>query len=216
MPANPDDHGGDLDVEAVFAEIVSHWDEQADRRRSGSSPAPHDATVEDRPHPPLDEDPGHAGATPAGEAPGEGTTGPAGGAHPAPPESSSARPVPPLPPAPLEPAARDRPLPPPAHASRARHDDDEARAAARDEALLGEEGFVPPEPPPLPRDVITWLAWGGVLGGPAVLLIATLVRQRLSGIIAALAVAAFVAGFATLVARLPERRDDDDDDGAVV
>ena len=80
------------------------------------------------------------------------------------------------------------------------------------------EGYVPPEPPPLPRgDAIGWLAWAAVIGGPLFLLLASQVWSDIDRIWIMLAVLAFIAGFATIVARLPNSRgDDDSDDGAVV
>jgi hypothetical protein len=78
--------------------------------------------------------------------------------------------------------------------------------------------FVPPEPPPITSaDLASRLAWLGVLGGPLVLLLAALAWSRLPTYIVLLALAAFVGGFVTLVARLPrDREDGSDDDGAVV
>jgi hypothetical protein len=80
------------------------------------------------------------------------------------------------------------------------------------------ERFVPPEPPPITStDLASRLAWLGVLGGPLVLLLAALAWSRLPTYVVILALAAFVGGFVTLVARLPRDRDDgSDDDGAVV
>ena len=86
--------------------------------------------------------------------------------------------------------------------------------AAADEP---DEGFVPPEPPPLPRgDLVSRLAWAGVLLGPAFLLLSALVWDDAGPLPLALATLAFVGGFITLVARMPARRDDEDDDGAVL
>jgi hypothetical protein len=81
-----------------------------------------------------------------------------------------------------------------------------------------EDHFVPPEPPPLPRgDAVSRLAWGGVLGGPAFLLLMVVLQLRPATWLVALAVLSFVAGFAVLVARLPATADDrDPGDGAVV
>jgi hypothetical protein len=79
--------------------------------------------------------------------------------------------------------------------------------------------FEPPPPPPLPSvDPVTRFAWAGALGGPAVLLLAALAGLPLAGWVGALAVAAFMAGFVTLVARMKERppTDSGPDDGAVV
>jgi hypothetical protein len=91
--------------------------------------------------------------------------------------------------------------------------------ARREEAPVEEpEGYVPPEPPPLPRgDAIGWLAWAAVVGGPLFLLLASQVWSDIDRIWIMLAVLAFIAGFATIVARLPNSRGEDDpDDGAVV
>jgi len=77
--------------------------------------------------------------------------------------------------------------------------------------------FVPPEPPPITStDLASRLAWLGVLGGPLVLLLAAVAWSRMPTVIVILALAAFVGGFITLVARLPRDRDDGPDDGAVV
>jgi hypothetical protein len=77
------------------------------------------------------------------------------------------------------------------------------------------EGFIPPDLPPLPRaDLVSRLAWAGVVGGPLFLLIAALFWRDLPELLLLVAVAAFVGGFAALVVRMP--RDHDDDDGAVV
>jgi hypothetical protein len=79
------------------------------------------------------------------------------------------------------------------------------------------EGFVPPEPPPLPRgDAVSRLAWAGVIGGPVFLLAAVIAWRTAPGILLLAAVAGFVGGFVVLVARMPKHRADDDDDGAVV
>ena len=81
----------------------------------------------------------------------------------------------------------------------------------------GEDGFVPPIPPPLPRgDVVSRLAWSAVIGGPLFLLLAALAWRNLPSSLLLLALAAFVGGFITLVARMPQEPPDDPDDGAVV
>ncbi|MEU9126768.1 hypothetical protein AB0D08_01415 [Kitasatospora sp. NPDC048540] len=80
--------------------------------------------------------------------------------------------------------------------------------------------FVPPEPPPLPpADTTAKFAWMAVLGGPALLLFDALVWREVSGWPAWVGVAAFLGGFATLVARMKDRDDDEPEDptgGAVV
>ena len=83
----------------------------------------------------------------------------------------------------------------------------------------GEDHFVPPEPPPLPTaDTPTRLAWTAVIAGPLYLLLATLFDWQADGLVGLLAVAAFVGGFVTLVARMKDRAplDGSGDDGAVV
>lgn len=82
-----------------------------------------------------------------------------------------------------------------------------------------DEDFVPPVPPPLPSlDPVAKGAWAALFGGPAYLLIATMTGWAVPGWAAFLAVAAFVAGFATLVIRMGDRppRDSGPDDGAVL
>jgi len=79
-----------------------------------------------------------------------------------------------------------------------------------------DEGYVPPEPPPLPRpaDLAGRFAWAGVVGGPAVILVTNLLGWESWW--AGLGVAATVAGFAALIARMKDHREDDGDHGAVV
>jgi hypothetical protein len=66
--------------------------------------------------------------------------------------------------------------------------------------------------------VVSRWAWAGLLGGPVFLFGAALSGAELPEWMAFGAVAAFVAGFVTLVARMKDRppRDSDGDDGAVV
>jgi hypothetical protein len=79
------------------------------------------------------------------------------------------------------------------------------------------ERFVPPEAPPITStDLVSRLAWLGVLGGPLCLLVAALISHALPAIVVLLTLAAFIGGFVTLVLRLPRDRGDDGDDGAVV
>ncbi len=85
------------------------------------------------------------------------------------------------------------------------------------EVIADDEGYVPPEPPPLPRgDLVSRLAWAGVLGGPLFLLLAAIVWRELPKALLLAALAAFVGGFVTLVARMPGATPDEPDDGAVV
>jgi len=75
--------------------------------------------------------------------------------------------------------------------------------------------FTPPDPGPirLPADAISRAAWAGAIGGPMLVMVAFVLG--LGTFIAGIGVAAFVAGFVTLIVRLPDR-DRGEDDGAVV
>jgi hypothetical protein len=79
------------------------------------------------------------------------------------------------------------------------------------------DSFVPPDPPPLPRgDVVSRLAWAGVLGGPVFLLTAVIGWRSAPPVLVLTAIAGFVGGCVVLVSRMPKHRSDDDDEGAVV
>jgi hypothetical protein len=78
-----------------------------------------------------------------------------------------------------------------------------------------EDGFVPPEPPPLPKLPPDRLAaWAGLFGSPVVLLVCLVLGISLPHWAAYLLVAAFVGGFGYLVFTMPRDRDDPWDDGA--
>jgi hypothetical protein len=82
-----------------------------------------------------------------------------------------------------------------------------------------DEPYVPePLPPPARMDSVTKAALAGVIGGPGYLLIASLfLHWTISPAAAFVAVAAFIAGFVTLVVKLGDRSGrDDDDNGAVL
>ncbi len=82
-----------------------------------------------------------------------------------------------------------------------------------------EDHFEPPTPPPVPLpDTINRAAWAALLGGPLFLILATLFDLDISGWPGLLGLGAFVGGFVTLVARMPDRTPNDlgGDDGAVV
>lgn len=86
-----------------------------------------------------------------------------------------------------------------------------------DGAMEDDEGYVPPEPPPMPRgDLLSRVAWAAVIGGPLFLLISALAWRDLPTWLLLSALGAFIGGFITLVARMPGERPDDPDDGAVV
>jgi hypothetical protein len=93
----------------------------------------------------------------------------------------------------------------------------EALAPAPEFIDLPEERFVPPEPPPLPKlDLVSRVAWAGTLGGPLLLFGGVLVPAVIGPGIVGLGVAAFVAGFLTLVLRDPHEPEDGWDDGSAV
>ncbi len=214
---------GDLDVDAAWAEIVARWDVDGDDVRvvrageAPEHPAPAatdraaDQPVEDTADDTADAE-ADDGVVDAAvdardasddEAPAAGT-----GATDLPiatPTDDAARPGRDD----LSPAAAPAPRPAP----RARRRGD----APEDDPLLAalDEHFVPADPPPLGGgDPLTTLAWLGALGGPVFLLIAALAWRTAPSILIGAAVLAFVAGFVTLVVRMPDR--DEDDDGAEV
>jgi hypothetical protein len=80
-----------------------------------------------------------------------------------------------------------------------------------------EDRFVPPPPPPLPRPRRDRLiAWLGVFGSPAILLLCLVLGIDLPKLLAYALVAAFVGGFLYLVWLMPRGPRDPDDDGAVL
>lgn len=81
-----------------------------------------------------------------------------------------------------------------------------------------EHHYVPPEPPPLGRpDLPSGIAWAGVLGGPVLLLLATVLTWDLPGLLTAACVIGFVGGVVFLVATMDDGRGRDGwDDGAQV
>jgi hypothetical protein len=94
--------------------------------------------------------------------------------------------------------------------------DDRERDVLADDDTLGDH-FVPPAPAPLPRpDRVSRMAWIGVIGGPASLIVTALFSWRPPDEILALAVIAFVGGFVTLVARMRGHHPNDPDNGAIV
>jgi hypothetical protein len=82
-----------------------------------------------------------------------------------------------------------------------------------------DEHFVPPPPPPLPQlDPIAKGAWAALFGGPAYLVLASIIGWTVPGWAALVAVMAFVGGFAIVVLRLGDgpSRGDGPDSGAVI
>ncbi|MBZ5736770.1 hypothetical protein [Nocardioides mangrovi] len=80
-----------------------------------------------------------------------------------------------------------------------------------------EEGYVPPEPPPLPTVAPDrFVAWAGVLGSPVVLLAALIFKISIPTWLGYGLVAAFVGGFLYLVMKMSREPRDPWDDGAQV
>jgi hypothetical protein len=82
-----------------------------------------------------------------------------------------------------------------------------------------EDHYVPPPPPPLPHlDPVAKGAWTALFGGPAYLVLASLIGWNVPGWAALLAVMAFVGGFAVVVMRLGDGppRGEGPDNGAVL
>ncbi len=76
-------------------------------------------------------------------------------------------------------------------------------------------GYEPPHPPPLPRpaDTMARFAWACVIGGPVAVVVTRVLGWE--GWLTGLGVAATIAGFGVLIARMKDR-EDDGDNGAVV
>lgn len=78
-----------------------------------------------------------------------------------------------------------------------------------------DEGFVPPEPPPVPQPPpVRLAAWLGLFGSPAVLLLALVLGIDLPAPLAYGLVVAFVGGFGYLVVHMQHGPRDPGDDGA--
>jgi len=88
-----------------------------------------------------------------------------------------------------------------------------------DDDETGDERYIPPHVPPLPKlDPVARGAWTALFGGPGYLFIATALGWQVPGWAELATIIAFVAGFVVLVSRLedgPSRRDGPDQ-GAVV
>ena len=88
------------------------------------------------------------------------------------------------------------------------------------EATYEDEGhFVPPDPPPPPTpDPRRRVAWAGLFGSPALMLVAVVLGLTLPGWLLLFLAGSFAGGFIYLVATMPNRRPGDGPggDGAVV
>ncbi|MGA8845628.1 MAG: hypothetical protein WB471_03325, partial [Nocardioides sp.] len=80
-----------------------------------------------------------------------------------------------------------------------------------------EERFVPPPPPPLPMTTTDRLiAWIGVFGSPALLLVMLVLGIRPPSLVNYVLVMGFVGGFLYLVVKMNREPRDPDDNGAVL
>jgi hypothetical protein len=185
--------GGVTGDEAAWRDLVARYDMPADEH-VGAVPWP---DLESLTEP-------SSGDGPPGERPGQGPAARPGGGGRADPASGADRTRvirPAIPPHGAEPA----PGPPAA---------DPAAAAGDDE-----EHYIPPPPPPLPHlDPVAKGAWAALFGGPAYLVLTSIVGWNVPGWAALLAVMAFVGGFAVVVTRLGDgpSRGEGPDNGAVL
>jgi len=170
--------GGVTGDEAAWRDLVARYDMPSDEH-AGAVPWP---DLESLTEPP-------SGEGPPGSRPGQGPAAtPSGGGGRADPTSGADRTRvvrPAVPPRGAEPA------PGPSAA-------DPAPGAEDDE-----EHYIPPPPPPLPHlDPLAKGAWTALFGGPAYLVLTSIVGWSVPGWAALLAVMAFVGGFAVVVTRL--------------
>jgi hypothetical protein len=149
---------------------------------------------------------GTAGQGTAGQGTaGQGTAGPADGE--AGPAESGPRP---------DPGSGERPAVD--RARIVRHADPLPWRPATSPAADDDERYVPPPAPPLRLDPVAKGAWAALFGGPAYLLLATILDWQVTGWAALLAITAFVGGFAVVFLRMGDGppRGDGPDNGAVV
>ena len=185
--------GGVTGDEAAWRDLVARYDMPAGDH-AGAVPWP---DLESLTEPPSGEGPpgAHAGQGPGARPGDDGHADPASGAD----RTRVIRPA--MPPRGAEPA------PGPSAA-------DSAPGAEDDE-----EHYIPPPPPPLPHlDAVAKGAWTALFGGPAYLVLTSIIGWNVPGWAALLAVMAFVGGFAVVVTRLGDgpSRGEGPDNGAVL
>ncbi len=104
------------------------------------------------------------------------------------------------------------PLPGPQHPAAAPTWGDAFTESAGDQ-----DRFVPPPPPPVPTTTTDrMIAWTGVFGSPAVLLVLLVLGLRPPSLINYVLVLGFVGGFLYLVVKMNREPRDPDDNGAVL
>ncbi len=212
MTERPGD--GDLDVDAAWAVIVAHWDQDDLRVVTDDEGASTSA----------DPDGPEAGSTMTWTE-AEGWSGaPADSTLPLGPQPAASGEVRPVGRSRRRDDELDTDQDAPSlgwDAIRSHVGGEGVRSSSRDDDVSGplaalDEHFVPSDPPSLrPTDMMSALAWLGALGGPVFLLVAALAWRDAPSVLIGAAVLAFVAGFVTLVVRMPDEREDEDD-GAVV
>jgi hypothetical protein len=188
--------GGVTGDEAAWRDLVARYDMPTDEQ-AGAVPWPDRESLTEP----------STGEVPPGPRPGQGPAARPGGGGRADPTSGADRTRV------VRPATPPRgagPAPGPAAGSAA----DSAPGAGDDE-----EHYIPPPAPPLPHlDPVAKGAWTALFGGPAYLVLTSIVGWNVPGWAALLAVMAFVGGFAVVVTRLGDgpSRGEGPDNGAVL
>lgn len=97
-------------------------------------------------------------------------------------------------------------------------DGDDSSGDDDGDEVTPDEEFTPPTPQPLPplSDRLFWGALGGLVAGPALLILLAVLRPGWGGWVTGLGLALTLGGFACLVMRQPAHREDDPDQGARV
>ena len=195
--------GGVTGDEAAWRDLVARYDALADRE-AGAVPWPDRENLAERPLGQEQERADGADGRNGHAYPGHGPPArPGRGADPASPTSGADR------------TRVIRPATPPRGPDPAPDPAAESAAEAEDDG----EHYVPPPPPPLPHlDPVAKGAWTALFGGPAYLVLTSLIGWTVPGWAALLAVMAFVGGFAVVVLSLGDgpSRGEGPDNGAVL
>jgi hypothetical protein len=204
-----DEQSVPFDEEAAWKSIVEGYGEEPPDP-PGSRPF---RSIEDLalPEPGPDTDSGTGGGNSGSTGDGEGDDAPAPGAESEPEASTGDLPSPGDLPSVVKPLGSSIAFAPGVGGPR------DYRAPEPSEGDFDEDDeghFVPPEPPPLPAaDTTAKFAWLGVLGGPALLLLAVLFGWDMTWWLTTLGIGGFLGGFATLVTRMKDDDEDHEDPG---
>jgi hypothetical protein len=185
--------GGVTGDEAAWRDLVARYDMPTDEH-AGAVPWPDLESLKEP----------SSGEGRPGTGPGQGPAARPGGGGRADPTSGADR------------TRVIRPAMPPRHAGPA---PGPSAADSPPGAEDDEEHYIPPPPPPLPHlDPVAKGAWTALFGGPAYLVLTSIVGWNVPGWAALLAVMAFVGGFAVVVMRLGDGppRGEGPDNGAVL